>query len=362
MNGVKTFVFFVEPSSYTLDLIEHVHKPMGIDYAFFSDAPLIAHSKKSPDAPIMGNMTKRQRVAFVAKCRKKYDLIVCNGYANLEFLSLFIGNLLTKKNFLAIESDTQPKKDRGLKGAVKRFVLQTIFKESHLLGFAGGTHEHKRYFREYGMAEERIFLMPMMVNNQKFSTTRPKPDSPFTFLYVGRIIPHKNVQTLIESFQKAFSDRSDVLLRIVGRGESLASLQSRYSDVPNIRFEGAKFGRDLVETYHTSHVLVIPSLYEPWGLVVNEAMAAGLPVLASDRVGAVGDLVRDGETGFVFDPENIDELSRLMQKIRSDRTLYETLASRAEKLMIEEWNYDLYRAGLLEALAFIRQQKERQTP
>ncbi|WP_457598127.1 glycosyltransferase family 4 protein [Hydrogenimonas sp.] len=263
---------------------------------------------------------------------------------------------------MAIESDTQPKKDKGFKGAVKRFILQTIFKNDRLLGFAGGAHKHKEYFRKYGMAEERIFLMPMMVNNETFFADRPKPDSPFTFLYVGRIIPHKNVQMLVESFQKAFNGKTDVLLRIVGRGSSLESLRSRYGDAPNIRFEGAKFGRDLVETYHTSHVLVIPSLYEPWGLVVNEAMAAGLPVLASDRVGAVGDLVREGETGFIFDPERVDELGELMQKIRNDRVLYETLASRAETLMCKEWNYELYRTGLLEALAFIRRQKERRTP
>ncbi|MCF6201148.1 MAG: glycosyltransferase family 4 protein, partial [Hydrogenimonas sp.] len=175
----------------------------------------------------------------------------------------------------------------------------------------------------------------------------------FTFIYVGRIIPHKNIQTAIEAFIKAFGKGNDYLFRVVGTGESLDDLKEYYKNRRNICFEGAKFGSDLVEAYHTSHVLVIPSLYEPWGLVVNEALSAGMPVLASDRVGARYDLIDGRDTGFIFDPENIEQLAGLMKKIADDRSLYIRQSKNAAALMKDEWNYDLYRKNLTKAIEFV---------
>ncbi|BDY13538.1 glycosyltransferase family 4 protein [Hydrogenimonas cancrithermarum] len=351
--SLKTFAFLVEPSSYTLDIVENIYKPLGIGHIFFHDRPLIAQSDKTPEGDIFENMGCFQRIAKLRNIWRRYDFFIFNGYNTTEFLLFFLTSwILGGRKYIAIDSDTQYKEIGGIKRFVKKLYLQTIFKRSFVLGFAGGSYGHKELFRRYGMAEERIFLMPMMVNNETFFANRPKPESPFTFLYVGRIIPHKNVEMLIQSFQKAFGDETTVFLRIVGRGSSLESLKSRYADAPNIHFEGAKFGRNLVEAYHTSHLLVIPSLYEPWGLVVNEALSAGLPVLASNRVGAIYDLILGKETGFVFDPTNIDELSSLMKKIYEDPLLYKKMSRNAEELMRNSWNYEMYKTNLISAIDY----------
>ena len=358
MKRVKTFVFFVEPSSYTLDLIEHVHRPLDIDFTFFTSNVLIAKGNRGNSVNTLSNMPLKKRVAMILSLRNSYDLIIFNGYSNVEFVALFLSNLFKRRFFIAIESDTQPKDDSGLKGFLKKLALSTIFKNSSVLGFAGGSVKHRDYFKKYGMDEERIFLMPMMVNNETFYFDREKPKKPFVFLYVGRIIPHKNVEFLIKSFRKAFGEQEDVLLRIVGRGESLDVLKSKYEKEKNILFEGAKFAEDLVRVYHSSHVFVLPSLYEPWGLVVNEAMSASMPVLASDRVGAVGDLVKEGKTGFVFNPENEDQLSDLMKRVYEDRALFTRLSKNARELMQKKWNYDLYMKNLKKALAYVEERME----
>ncbi len=359
MKKIETMAFLVEPSSYTLDLVEHLYKPMGIEYTFLHKSPLIARAEKNLDAPILADYSWIKKIEYLLRIRKRYDLIIFNGYNYPEFLFLFFMNLISSdKKVIAIESDTQAKPDRGVKGLLKRLFLGSVFKSPYILGFSGGGYVHKDLFRKYGMDEERIFLMPMMVNNEKFrrpADQKHTPKNPFVFLYVGRIIPHKNVEMLIKSFMAAFKEQDDVTLRIVGRGESLDELKKAYKDVSNIRFEGAKFADDLVKTYHTSHVLVIPSLYEPWGLVVNEAMAAGLPVLASSRVGAIYDLIEKRETGFVFDPENIEELVSLMQKVYKEKGLYEKLSSNAAATMSQYWNYDLYRENLLKAIEYAGQ-------
>ncbi len=351
---MKTFSFFVEPSQYTIDTIESIHKKLDIDFIFFNEMPLMSKAASENRFATLSNLKGWDRIRTLYTIWKNHDFFIFNGYDRWEFLLFFLAATFANgRKYLAIESDTQYRPVGGLKGALKRLYLRSVFSRPFVLGFAGGTGSHKDLFRRYGMGEDRIFLMPMMVNNERFQREEPRPAGPFTFLYVGRLIPHKNVAFALEAFVEAFKGHEDVLFRIVGDGESLDALKKNFSHYANVHFEGAKYGKELVHAYHTSHVLVIPSLYEPWGLVVNEAMAAGLPVLASDRVGAVGDLVKEGETGFVFDPLNKRQLSALMRTIHGDETSYERLARNAQALMKNHWNYELYRTNLVDAIDYV---------
>ena len=103
----------------------------------------------------------------------------------------------------------------------------SIFRNKYILGFAGGSKSHKELFRYYGMLEERVFLMPMMVDNTKFYCDTQVFSKPFTFLYVGRIIKHKNVEALIQQFNANFHNKN-AILKIVGskyydpRGKNLS--------------------------------------------------------------------------------------------------------------------------------------------
>lgn len=350
-ENFRVFTFFIEPSSYTLDLINNIYNPLFMDHIFLNNRVIIAKADVSIPIKSMHRFSFFEKVRFLVKIAKSYQLIIFNGYNRWEFVFLFLLNKFLRNKFcIAIESDTQAKEDFGWKGIFKGIYLKIIFTDKKVLGFPGGSFMHKKLFLKYGMEEENIFLMPMMVNNQKFFMKEKRPESPFIFLYVGRIIPHKNVEFLIKEFLKSFDSHSNVYLKIVGDGESLKELQHRYKTKQNIIFEGAKSGVDLIKAYHSSHVLVIPSLSEPWGLVVNEALSAGLPVLASDRVGAIYDLIYDKNTGLVFDPTVPGKLSLYMKNILQNKNLYERMSVNAQKLMKEYWNYDLYRDSLQKAI------------
>lgn len=356
----KTFAFFVEPSSYTLDLIEHVHIPMGINYAFLNEQPLIAKGTDRFNAPSLEKMSILQKIHFLKKIIRNYDFFIFNGYSTKDFLLFYSLFLRENEKFLALESDTPLKLPNGLRGVIKTFYLGHLFQRANILGFAGGSGKHRELFSHYGMDSERIFTLPMMVNNARFyrHPENMSSMSPFIFLYVGRIVPHKNVRMMIESFLSIFAKNKNFLLRIVGKGEDLPSLKQRYAQHSNIIFEGALFKDDLVKAYHTSHVLIIPSLFEPWGLVVNEAMSAALPIIASNRVGAVGDLVKPEQTGLIFDPENKQELANCMKRISSDIEFYKKLSHSAYLLMSEFWNYDSYRRELEKASTYVQKKKE----
>ncbi len=349
---LKIFTFFIEPSSYTSELISHVHKNLGIDYIFLNST---SHAKVKNTSHIdtMVAMSLVDQIKFVFSVFKNYKMIIFNGYDRWQFLLLFILNLFSKrKRVIAIDSDTRYRKRSGFKGLVKKTYLNIIFSKPYIFGFAGGNYSHKDLFRKFGMSEENIFLMPMMVNNTYFFNPDPPDHEKFIFLFVGRMIPLKNIKLLIDQFLRTFAKNKEVQLKIVGGGELFAPLGSKYGNMENILFVGPKYGDDLVKEYHSANVLVLPSITEQWGLVVNEALCAGLPIIVSDQVGAKYDLVENIETGFVFNLNNPNELGEYMNILYRNKDLYKRYGENAKKLMLDEWNYDLYKKNLLEAVSY----------
>ena len=225
-----------------------------------------------------------------------------------------------------------------LKRYVKYIYLSFIFKKPFVLGFAGGSNSHKKLFRNYGMSENRIFLMPMMVDNKRFQSVPKLEPKTFTFLYVGRLVKVKNIENLIYQFNEKFNNH-DARLVVVGSGILLNKLKQKYSS-NKINFTGSKYNEDLVHYFRNSSCLVCPSSFEPWGLVVNEALASGLPVITSDQVGANFDLVLNKNTGLIS--SNMNEFGTNMLKLYNDRETLCEMSEKASELMMNHWNYKFY--------------------
>lgn len=127
------------------------------------------------------------------------------------------------------------------------------------------------------------------------------------FIYVGRLIDKlKNISGLIQSFSKACHQNNidSWGLLIVGDGQDEQALRAVANQYPNlkIKFIPGQSWQKIPSWLALADVLVLPSFSEPWGLVVNEAMACGMPAIVSDRCGCADDLITNGETGFAFDP------------------------------------------------------------
>ncbi len=136
------------------------------------------------------------------------------------------------------------------------------------------------------------------------------------FLYVGRFAPEKNLLRLLDAYGR-YRDQGPAQpwgLVLLGSGPEREGLEGyvRRNHLPDVVWTGSRQIDELPAFYALAGCLVLPSLSEAWGLVVNEAMASGLPVLVSDRCGCVPELVHQGLNGYVFDPSNVDELARLM--------------------------------------------------
>lgn len=338
---MKVFAFLMEPANYTLDLIEHVYQSRGVHYQFLHAQSLASQQGVvALDSLSVWHVFKRIRGIL-----RQYDAIILNGYTGRIPLIVILLNVLFFKKPIAIDSDTELQIPQGrLKRALKWSYLHFLFTQPYCYGFAGGNYGHTELFRHYGMAEERIRLAPMMVNNAQYvrnvSIVR-EPSKSFRFGYVGRLVLIKQVDVIIEAIRQLKAKGIDAELVVVGDGEERACLEALAESLP-IRFTGALFGDEKVKTLHSLDCLLLYSSYEPWGLVINEALASGIPVIVSNRIGARRDLVEGAcPTGLVAAWDSVNDLVRQMTRMVEDRNLWRTFCDNAVQRM-QHWDYAFY--------------------
>ena len=351
---MNIYAILMEPASYTIDRNKNIYDVLNIKYCYMKGGS--EASDKKADAECIEGISIFKKITFLRNVLKKNDCIIMNGYLSNVFIILFLLNIIYKKP-IGIDSDTQFSMPHNIcKRIIKKIYLGIIFKCKYIYGLAGGTMSHFDLFRKYGMPEKRIFLMPMMTDNSIFidNNYKNKSISPFIFLYVGRLIECKNIPLMINAFIKYSSLYNNSKLVIVGDGDLHNYLKNKYSNEHNIIFKGKVFGDALIKEYKLGNILILPSKYEPWGLVVNEAMSAGLPVIVSDKVGARYDLVDNKNTGFVFKSESEDDLVKCMSKCCEDIRLYREMSDNAYNLMKNYWNYDLYKNCLLKFISVVQ--------
>ena len=135
------------------------------------------------------------------------------------------------------------------------------------------------------------------------------------FLYVGRLIDIKNVRMLVEVF-----NANGLLLTIAGKGHLEDELKRRAKS--NITFLGFVDNKDLTSVYKLHDIFILPSLSEPWGLVVEEALYGGCVLLLSERVGSSQELLIEPGTGMAFNPTNIASLQLAIDDVTTNYAKY----------------------------------------
>jgi glycosyltransferase involved in cell wall biosynthesis len=229
---------------------------------------------------------------------------------------------------LLVRGDSHLKTPRSrMKTAAKylpyRWFLNRI--DAHLyVGTANRT-----YLRAYGVPNDRLFFAPHFVDNAFFAAgadearasgaretlRREWGAGPGDVLvaFVGKLIPKKRPADFVAAFSAARRTAPGLRAVIVGAGPLEAELRNAAAGQP-VAFAGFQNQSALPACYAAADALVLPSDGgETWGLVVNEAMACGVPAIVSDAVGCVDDLVRDGESGFAYPCGNVPALARRMQ-------------------------------------------------
>lgn len=199
-----------------------------------------------------------------------------------------------------------------------------------------------RYVRALGASIERIFVAPNAVDNHLFTRAPRSPQHgsrTVRYLYVGRLTHAKGLRTLLDAWQRLPSDL-DLRLTLVGEGELTSWVTGLIAtrSIHGVELLGHLDPPAVAAAYARADVFVFPSHSDPWGLVLNEAMAAGLPVVTTAAPGAVDDLVRDGWNGFVVGIGDADALARAMLRLARDPELRVAMGERARSHVLEQYS------------------------
>lgn len=189
------------------------------------------------------------------------------------------------------------------------------------------------YLTALGIAPQRIFTAPNAVDTALFSNlaeiarrnesqVRRRRHLPSRyFLYVGRLVKDKGIFELLEAYAQLEAEiRCDIGLVFAGTGSDSRKLVERAAKISPgaIQFAGFVHREELPEIYAFADALIFPTHSDPWGLVVNEAMACSLPVILTSVAGCASDLVQDGQNGFVIPPRDVARLARAMAHVAED--------------------------------------------
>jgi len=161
------------------------------------------------------------------------------------------------------------------------------------------------YLIELGAPPDSVFLAPNATANEAIRLMGAQGggrcDNHPVLLFVGRLVPEKGLTFLLPAFKEAQASLPNLHLVLVGDGPLREKLQSycAVNSLKNVRFVGFVEPDQLPGYYAAAHALVLPSVRETWGFVVNEAMACGLPVIVSSEVGAANEIVLNNVNGFV---------------------------------------------------------------
>lgn len=242
----------------------------------------------------------------------------------------------------------------------------------------GGLHT-RGYLENIGVDPHRIFIAWQAVDHQKMG--KPIPDAEIQrkrnalggadrkiVLYVGRIEEQKGLEVLAASLRGA-AVRVPITLIVVGEGSWKEDFRRLLQDIPGLAFQllGYVEPAQLPLYYRCADVLVLPSITtkdfrEPWGLVVNEAMHQGCPVVATSAVGAaMGGLVLDGETGLVVPERDDRALQEALVRLLTDQPFHDRCSLRALDV-IKVWTQERMVLGFASAIRYALSRKRGERP
>ena len=234
---------------------------------------------------------------------------------------------------------------------------------------------NRDFYLQSGINEMRIFSSPYFVDNQRFQEQLDLaaidrgairagwdvPSSSTCFLFAGKLEPKKRLMDLLQAVDQAVKHNPNIYLLVAGTGELMGEAKGFVDSrqLP-VSFAGFLNQTEITRAYEAADCLVLPSDFgETWGLVVNEAMACGLPAIVSDRVGCGPDLIEEGKTGAVFPFGDTDALAEKLIDMASDADRLVRMGRRAQE-KVSHYSVEQAVAGTLAAIDFVLKESSSQ--
>jgi glycosyltransferase involved in cell wall biosynthesis len=282
--------------------------------------------------------------------KRRPDALVIGGYAVFAEQAAIAYAQATGTPYLLHSESTNLVERAAWKRAVKRAVVGRVVGGA-AAGLAVGSNA-ATYLASYGLDPSLIRIFPNTVDVHAYARAaddaradgaaiRKRRGLPERYwLFAGRLVEDKGVPDLIEALRILGSDAAPLL--VAGTGPLAGEIEHE----PGVTLLGFQQQRDLIELMALADLTIVPSRFEPWGVVVNEALAAGSPVIVTDQVGAAADLVVDGENGRIVPTRNPSALAETLR-------LTPPQGGRGVG-RIMQWDYDFAVEQFVEAVAIAR--------
>lgn len=290
------------------------------------------------------------------------DILILSGYDQLSmiFFSLLC-RIFNKPYIILIDGFSKFKIDE-IENRLKFFIKKQVICNSSFI-MANGKIAKEYIVKKFDYPSNKIYNQFLTVDTKtidklyddkeiyrKEYREKYKIDlNKKVIIYSGRLIEIKNVKSVIYAIS-LIQNKSEIVLFIAGGGELEKDLLelSKNLDVNIIITGFVSDQKELFKHYYLGDVLILASIKEAWGLVVNEAMCSGLPIIVSEIAGCSDDLVVEDKNGFLIDPFDINDIKNKIEIILFNRNLDEM--GQQSKNIIKEWNFENSRKELEEIL------------
>lgn len=301
-----------------------------------------------------------------ALARGRYDAVIFfTGWGAVTALLGMATCRLLRIPFFLYGDSSMPPPVTSARSALRAGFLRMIF--GLTTGFMVSGMRNADYYAHYGADRRTFFLLPWAIDNARFAAAAQMtgderlalrarhgiaPDA-MVILYSAKLLPRKDPFTLLRAFAR-MRHRGRAALVFMGDGELRPALEAhvREKQLANVHFLGFINQREIPRVYAMSDVFVLPSIVEPRGAVINEAMACGLPVVVTDRCGSIGDIVEPGENAFVIAPGDDAHLSEALDRMAEHPALREWMSERSREI-IGRWDYARGVEGVKEMLRWL---------
>jgi len=339
-------------------LPDAVQQGEGFGVGFQWDLPLLEgyrHEVFFLDGSKAGGGRGLRAVGRLGRSLRAYnpDVIFCTGWHHPSMVAGLAAAVWSGKPRL-LRCEANVLRSRGLGAQIFHRAMLTLYRAVLPIGQA-----NREYYRAFGVAESRMFDAPYFIDNDRFtevssaadrSALRQRwgvPQEAFCFLFSGKLEEKKHPLSVVE----AMRGLSGAHLLVVGSGPLEGALREacRRHGL-SFSFTGFLNQSEMPLAYRAADSLVLPSdAGETWGLVVNEAMACGLPAIVSDRVGCRADLVLEGETGLSFPFGDLERLGQQMKSLVAAPARARAMGAAARERVCRDYSVGRAAAGVMQA-------------
>ena len=289
--------------------------------------------------------------------REQPDAIIVGGYSVVT-IRLWLRSFFRKTNYIIWSGSVHRS---GYYDSWIRWQVRKLVTHRAAAYIAYGS-KAKEYLMDLGASEKKIFISMNTVDTTFFTQRTDeiraslKPDNKFHFTYVGFITVRKNLMKLMEAAKLLAARRIDFVIDLVGDGEDKSLFENFVKEnglLKMVNFVGFVQKNEVPSWLARSSCFVFPSEYDIWGLVVNEAMAAGLPCISSVRSGVTTDLVKDGETGFAVDFSDAEIVSEKMNWLIDHTADAKRIGENARRFLLQKASIPVSASAFVKTIQFL---------